>query len=200
MSRKEDIVTYALYQLGGAKGAVHIEEIANKCYELAKSQFSWQLKKYQHYPDIKAVYYALDGVSRGCENKLVRKIADRSKGGQRYQLTQVGAQWIKKNKDHLAAELSVPHSENAQYEVQQSLRELKKRDPAFKRYKHNGEKIDLSIYEFIDFLGCSLETSPTAVRKKFADMETKAELVDDVEIKSFLAVAKTKFSHLFLVQ
>lgn len=201
MSRKEDIATYALYQLGGANSAVHIEEIAHECHELSASQFAWQLPKYKHFPDIKAVYYALDAVSRGVKNKpLVRKIDDRSKGGQRYKLTQAGAQWIKENVSHIATELDVHESHKAQTEIKKVLQKLKKQDRAFNRYKQNGEKSELSIYEFVDFLGCSLETSPTAVRNKFADMETKAELADDADIKNFLAVAKSKFPHILTVR
>ncbi|MGR3914169.1 MAG: hypothetical protein OD918_06535 [Gammaproteobacteria bacterium] len=201
MSRKEDIATYVLYQLGGANGVVHIEEIAKKCHELAQPQFSWQLEKYKDYPDIKIVYYALDFVSRDKGGKLARKISDRSKGGQRYQLTQAGAQWIKKNGGRLAAQLGVSGGDqtNAAREVQESLRSLKARDNAFKRYKKDGENIELSIYELIDFLGCPLETSPTVVRKKFAEMQMKAESAEDAEIDGFLAVAESKFSRLLLV-
>ncbi len=195
MSRKEDIVTYALYQLGGANGAVHIEEIAAECHKMAQSQFSWQLEKYRDFPDLKAVYYALDCVSRAKGGSLVQKILDRSKGGQRFQLTQAGVQWIKKNHENLANEFNVPENERkkALNEVQDFLRALKEQDSAFKRYKKDGENIKLSIYELIDFLGCPLETSPTMVRKKFEEMQVKAKSADDAEIEKFLAVAETKF-------
>lgn len=198
MSRKEDIATYTLYQLGGANGAVHIEEIAKKCHELAQSQFSWQLEKYKDYPDIKAVYYALDFVSRDKGGKLARKTLDRSKGGQRYQLTHAGAQWVKKNEGRLAAQLGVSDGDRANVarELRESLRSLKAHDNTFKRYKKDGTNTEMSVYELIDFLGCPLETSPTVVRKKFAEMQVKAESADDAEIEGFLAVAESKFSQL----
>ena len=192
MIRKEDIATFSLYQLGGGKSSIHIEDIAHKCHELAKPQFSWLLPKYQEYPDIKAVYYALDAVSRGDSGKYVNKISDRSKGGQRYQLTRSGVLWIKKNKDRLAHELKTDKVDAPRNEVQCFLRD-KKKDSAFKRYKQNKP---LSIFEVVDFLGCSFETSPTAIREKFKNMEAQAELANDQEIVDFLAVARNKFTNI----
>ena len=199
ISNKEHIATFVLYQLGGAKNAIHLEDIASKCHEIAPARFSWQLEKYRKYPDIKAVFYALDATSRTSGGDLVRKIENRRTGGQRYRLTQAGAQWIKQNGHRIATELKISNENKPEQEIQQALRELKKRDRAFKKYKKDGEKSELSIYELIDFLGCSLETSPTAVRKKFTEMQTQAEMANDAEIEGFLRVARTKFSDLLSV-
>ena len=192
--RKEDIAVFALYQLGGAANAVHIEDIAYECLQLAKAQFSWQLEKYQEFPDIKAVYYALDAVSRDKPVQFVRKSADRSKGGQYYQLTPLGAKWIKENRARLAAHTNTEGQSGEQNkDVQKNLAQSKRQNEAFVRFVKKGATSTFSIYELIDFLGCSLDTSPTAVRKKFDDMQTKANLVGDADVKSFLDVAKQKF-------
>ena len=54
------IILLSCFALGAAKQTIHTEEIAYKAFLLKKSGFSWQIEKYQKYPDLTKVRKALD--------------------------------------------------------------------------------------------------------------------------------------------
>ncbi|MEO0010166.1 MAG: hypothetical protein ABIK51_06585, partial [candidate division WOR-3 bacterium] len=64
-----DIAVYALYILGGWHSRIHTEDIALKCFELAKSKFSWV--KYPQYPDPTPARYALEAAKKQENGALV---------------------------------------------------------------------------------------------------------------------------------
>lgn len=201
MATNTDIAVYALYQLGGGGKSVLLERIAHKCYELDRGRFSWRLPEFRKYPDIKTVFYALDEVSRG-RRFYVKKIAPRGNGGrngergdgQAFRLTEDGAVWINENSMRISHELKDSNGHDPATVQKEELQKLKARDPAFRKYKAEGMDADISIYEIIDFLGCSLETSKTAIRAKFSDMKAKAAAAKDADVKSFLEFAANKHS------
>jgi hypothetical protein len=59
MLNNTEIVTYALYLLGGDTGIVHTERIAIKAYEISPQSFSWELDEYSNYINLAYVYSAL---------------------------------------------------------------------------------------------------------------------------------------------
>ena len=78
--------------------------------------------------------------------------------------------------------------------IRRNLRALKN-EVAFKQFQA-GEMSEISVYGLADFLGCSFETSPSAVRKKFGEMKTKVALVEDAEISAFLHACEGRFAKL----
>ena len=54
------IILLSCFALGAAKQTIHTEEIAHKAFLLKKTDFSWQIEKYQKYPDLTKVRKALD--------------------------------------------------------------------------------------------------------------------------------------------
>jgi hypothetical protein len=191
-----DIAVFALYRLGGAKGKVHLEEIAEKCHELAQTRFSWELPRYQKYgPDKKVTSYALQDACKDKAGKIVQSINSRAKGGQKFQLTLSGVKWIKQNEARIARELGQKSSLAPLREVRKILRDIKG-DAAFRRFRAEGSAENLSAYDLVDFLGCSFEPSPSAICGKFAEMKMKAELVEDTEISDFLRACETRFADL----
>ena len=45
------IVLLSCFALGAAKQSIHTEEIAYKAFLLKRDGFSWQIEKFQKYPD-----------------------------------------------------------------------------------------------------------------------------------------------------
>lgn len=58
-TNNEEIVTVALYELGGLIDGVHTEEIAVKAFSLAPNRFRWELEKFKNNINLSYVYSAL---------------------------------------------------------------------------------------------------------------------------------------------
>lgn len=192
-----DIAVFALYLLGGVGRKVHLEEIAVKCHEMAAGRFAFELQKYKHYPDNRAVFYALADARKEEYGALVEGFGSRAKGGEKFQITERGVKWVKANEDRIARALKIRSLTESKRTVER-IRRTVKDDVVFRKYRSDGVE-RLSVYDFADFLGCSLETSHSAVRKKFADMKAKAALADDAEIFAFLRACEKQFAKLLNV-
>lgn len=183
-----DIAVFALYQLGGVNRKVHLEEIASECHRLAPKRFGWELPRFQAFPDKKAAYYALKDAEKPKLGALVERLGTRekSKGGQKFWLTERGAKWIKEDGERVASELNAESAAPTQRQQAEETLRVVKDKKAFVHFRAKGGVDGLTVYDLANFLGNMYETSPSAVRKKFADMKTKAELTDDAEISEFL--------------
>lgn len=186
-----DIAMMALYILGGVKRGIHLEEIVVKCHEMAPGRFAFELRKYKQFPDKSAVIYALGDARKEKAGVLVKNSGSRGTGGGKFQLTENGVRWVKRNEDRVNRGLKIPSSVAPKQEVRRILRSVKS-EIAFKRFLRD-EMAKLSLYDLVDFLGCSFETSPSAVRMKFSEMKAKAELVDDADIFDFLRACEKRF-------
>lgn len=185
-----DIAVLALYQLGGVGHEIHLEEVACQCHRIAPERFGWELPKFSKFPDKKAVYYALKDAEKPKHGCLVGRIGSRAfkHAGQKFYITEQGAKWIKVNEPIVSEELHT-ESKVARTQAFQHVRrnvDAVKDKPAFRRFRADGGVNGLTVYDLIDFLGISYETSPTAIRKQFSTLRTKAELTDDAEVSQFL--------------
>jgi len=84
-----EIFVWALYLLGAESGLIDIEDVYEKCYEIAPNRFAWRTKKY---PDSKKCNKALQEAGIR-DPKLLTKTSD----GWKRQLTVEGQEWVKKN-------------------------------------------------------------------------------------------------------
>ena len=183
-----DIAVFALHQLGGVNRKVHLEEIASECHRLAPKRFGWELPRFQAFPDKKAAYYALNDAVKPKHGGLVGRMGTRSKvkGGQKFWLTEQGAKWVKGHEERVAdGLLKTQLSDTPRRKAEETLRVVKGAK-AFVHFRAKGGVDGLTVYDLANFLGSMYETSPSAVRKKFAEMKTKAELTDDGEMSEFL--------------
>ena len=200
--RNEDIAVFALYQLGGVGRKVHSEEVADECYRLAPKRFGWKLPKFKDYgPDKQTVFYAIDGARD--YNKtglcLLKSFGTKATGGAKCQLTTQGVKWMEGNGQRIAAALNAKSAVAPKDQLRDIIRTVKN-DQAFRRFVDDGGVDSLSVYDLVDFLGSSYETSPTLIRRKFAEMKEKAELTEEKEpqILEFLRACEreARFAHL----
>ena len=191
---KMEIAVFALYHLGGVDRKVHLERIAYKCYEVARGEFAWELDEFKEFPDLKAVYYALDEACKKRRGELIKRDdGTRGKGGKKFRITSSGVEWVKANEKRIAAALRL-ETDAARQKVEVVLKRIKG-DTAFQKFRQDGAEA-LSVYDLADFLGASFETSGTALRAKFREMNARAELVDDTDITAFLRACESKFPNL----
>lgn len=181
--KNEDIAVFALYSLGGISRKVHLEEVAKECHRLAPDRFGWEMRQFKDFgPDKRAGYYALADAKK---RQLVRSTGTRSNGGEKFEITSKGVKWIERNGQQIANALNSKRAINPKKQMREILKNIKN-DQAFQRFIADGSVDKLSIYDLVDFLGSSYETSPTRIRKKFAEMKEKAELTEDPQIIAFI--------------
>jgi hypothetical protein len=84
-----ELVTLAIYLLGGSANAIDVEDVAVEAYKLAPQRFSW--KKYTDQIDIKIVQYSIQGA---CKEKP-GYVNGGAKFG--YMLTKAGLSWAEQN-------------------------------------------------------------------------------------------------------
>ena len=189
-----DIAVFALYSLGGVNRKVHLENIAQKCHEMAQGRFSWELPEFRSIPDKQAVFYALANAKKKQVGGLIESFGSRSTGGKKFQITLPGVRWIKNNEPRITQALKLKSSAAPLRQVRDALRTAKN-ESAFKKFRANGAEC-LSVYDLADFLGSSLETSPSRIREKFSEMKNRAEFAEDPEIATFLSACEKHFPDL----
>ena len=86
-----EIVTLAVYNLGGSINPIDLEDVAIEAFSLAPKRFSW--KKYQDRIDLRIVLYSVQDAIKS----EVGYLKGSTKFG--YMLTEAGSQWIKKTHD-----------------------------------------------------------------------------------------------------
>lgn len=192
--RNADIAMFALCQLGGVSRKVHLEEVAHECHRLAPRRFGWEMPQFRvHGPDKRAGYYALADAKK---SGLVKSAGARNVGGMKFQATSKGIQWLEKNGQRIADALNSKAAVSPKDQLRDIFRTIKN-DQAFRRFVAEGVG-GLSVYDLVDFLGSSYETSPTRIRRKFAEMKEKAELTEDAEVIEFMRACEgePRFAHL----
>lgn len=87
-----EIVTVAVYNLGGSVNPVELEDVAIEAFNLASKRFSW--KKYKDRIDLRIVLYSV--------NDAIKPDVGYLKGNSRhgYMLTEAGLKWIANTEDH----------------------------------------------------------------------------------------------------
>jgi hypothetical protein len=184
---KVDVAVYSLALLGGAERAVHSEHIAAKCYDIAATQFSWQLPEYRDkgWPDKYITKTALED-AKNKDGLVVGAYAlDTARDG--WTLTAAGARWFHDNRERVESTLRLKPalsvmSKRAAERFVRSICDKK----LFKQYATTGTLESTSVYAFTDFLSCSPDAPPNVVSSKFRHLQSQAELLQDQKLIAFL--------------
>src|SRR5713226_8741925 len=96
-----DIALYALFRLGGDTAPVHTEDVALKCFQLARERFSW--KKYPQYPELDPARFALLDAAKPIYGKLARQVFKKigGRGQSHWVLTAAGLDYLRERLDTL---------------------------------------------------------------------------------------------------
>lgn len=192
----KDIVTYALYILGGWNRRIHTEDIALKCYELAPSKFSWV--KYPQYPDPAPARFALESAKKPKYGALVKGGSERKRSAESiggWVLTAQGVQWIKVNKSRIEKYLGERVPRGDRLPADRKLKELLK-SHAFGRFMSNKESAEISIADFVESLVCTVNTRAAILNDRLDQLDSQAEKLGMPEIKDYVDFCRKKFSSL----
>ena len=90
------VAVVALWSLGGTTTRQHTEDVAVKCWELARGRFSWE--RHSEHPNLDTCRVVLSDAKKLKNGRLV---AGNQKSG--WLLTRAGIDWIEAHRDGLSA-------------------------------------------------------------------------------------------------
>lgn len=176
-----ELVTLAIYLLGGSANAIDVEDIAVESYKLAPKRFSW--KKYPDQIDIKIVQYSIQGA---CKDKP-GYVNGGAKFG--YMLTKAGLSWAEKINSQ-AEEGKKPRKFSSVDLLEKERYRLAKSQAYIKFI--NGRSEEINNVEFREFTRVE-DYFPKNVREeKYAKIENAVR--DDGNLVATWKFLKEKFS------
>jgi hypothetical protein len=191
-----DIALYALYLLGGWHQRVHTEDVALKCFELAKSKFSWV--KYPQFPDPAPARFALEQAKKKDRGSLVEGASERSKAVGKLSgwiLTTNGIKWIEMNKARIEKALSKKEIQGDRLLAERKIRALKD-SAAFKKFITDGANANISPVELYDSLQCTVNTPPTIIIDRIKQFATIAKKMEADDVKKYIEFIENRFAGL----
>lgn len=188
-----EIAVYALHSLGGGMRYVPTEDIAAKCFHLARDSFSWV--KYPQYPDKEVARRALVRARDEEYGVLVRGRSGRGKGHSirtnagpaldGWSLTPEGAKWILENKTRLENILKVREPNTQRQEILQKLARIR-RHPLYQHFLEQPEGFVPSVGEMAELFRCRVDADQSTWEKRFQMVISQAELADDAKMINFV--------------
>jgi len=135
-----ELVTLAVYLLGGSTNFVDVEDIAIEVFSLAPNKFSW--KKHKDQIDIKIVQYSLHSA---CKKNLGYLQGSARHG---YILTKTGLQWVQKIDDD--ARLTTKSRKSSSADLLEKEKARLERTQANLKFI-NGDFEKINIIDFREF-------------------------------------------------
>lgn len=184
------IILLSCFALGAAKQTIHTEEIAHKAFLLKKTDFSWQIEKYQKYPDL----------------TKVRKALDRAKdlgwiiGSYSYDLFKDGWKLTAKGIDkanELKHLLKLKKTKISLQPIDKKRIKIFTKNSYYKKFQKN-KKLEINSFELADMLG-SAAGNPNNIRSKFYELKNLVLMGDNEILKEFLNYLETKFPDLLSI-
>lgn len=180
----QDLLVWALYQLGGASTLVDVEEIFVKCFELAPARLGWRTRP--DLPDYKKCSKALQSVEASTHPGLLMKRS-------RYlrKLTREGVEWCER---HAAVLSRVYGGENvaapSTREDQRTLRELRQH-PVFDLWLEGRELPD-GMWDLADALRCSVASPDAIWEARLDELARLAAGTGDTEVGEFIDAVRVR--------
>jgi hypothetical protein len=193
-----DVVLYALFKLGGDESKIHTEEIAYEAYCLAKERFAWRLSRFRDmgFPDKEPVRRALMDAAKEKYGHLVEGRAGvhaKGKETDGWALTPEGVTWIRENEERIKSTLGttrsmMPFVDALRFKVRMH------EQPLFRRFLEKEKLEGQNLYNFTGMLNTNPGAPKEEIAMKFRTLCSKAELVGDQQIISFLEACAQAFS------
>lgn len=188
-----EIAVYALYLQGGGTRPVHTEDVALKCFELARESFSWV--KYPNNPDKDIARMALIDARKEKIGTLVTGRAGRGKGHSTdahphrspdgWQLNEKGITWVKENEERLAVELKQQQPKAHRQEILQKLSRVRKH-VLYKDFIDQPSSFAPSLGSLAELLRCRVDAERAVWYKRFESLRNQALLAQQRDIVDFV--------------
>ena len=185
------IILLSCFALGAAKQTIHTEDIAHKAFLLKKNDFSWQIEKYQRFPDL----------------TKVRKALDRAKdlgwiiGSYSYDLLKDGWKLTTKGIDHANEIKHLLKMKKTKITLQPFDKKKLKiftKNNYFKKFQKNKHLV-INSFELADMLG-SAAGNPNNIRSKFFELKNLVLMGKDKNLQDFLEYLEKTFPDLLNIK
>ena len=181
------VVLLSCFALGAAKQSIHTEEIAYKAFLLKRDGFSWQIEKFQKYPDLTKVRKALDR-AKDLGWIIGSYSYDLLKDG--WKLTAKGIEEANKIKGLL----KLKKTKITLQPIEKKKMKIFSKNEYFKKYLKE-KKLNINTFELADMLGSAAGNSNN-IRSKFYELKNLVSLGEDENMKEFLNFLEVKFPDL----
>lgn len=175
-----DIVVYALFLLGGYQRRIHTEDIAIKCFEIARDRFSWT--KYPQYPDIQPVRFALEKSKPLIIGSSERKRTDVIMG---WRLTKDGLKWIEENKNKIEESIGNKQIPTGRLTDSKRVKTLLT-SSAFKKYQECAGKCEMPHVDIIESLNCTVNTKPEVIFERIDQLSSISHVLKQQQAIEYL--------------
>ena len=184
-----EIFVWALYLLGAESGLIDIEDVYEKCYEIAPNRFAWRTKKY---PDSKKCNKALQEAGIR-DPKLLTKTSD----GWKRQLTVEGQEWVKKNTRRMGKMLGEDQvvQEPRQRPTAKLLAELE-RSQEYSAWRSDGT-VPEEKWRLAELLHCSPDSDAAVWRNRIEMLRSTANKAGKKNVLRFLDEAVKRYPEWF---
>lgn len=185
------IILLSCFALGAAKQTIHTEDIAHKAFLLKKNDFSWQIEKYQRFPDL----------------TKVRKALDRAKdlgwiiGSYSYDLLKDGWKLTTKGIGHANEIKHLLKMKKTKITLQPFDKKKLKiftKNNYFKKFQKNKHLV-INSFELADMLG-SAAGNPNNIRSKFFELKNLVLMGKDKNLQDFLEYLEKTFPDLLNIK
>ncbi|MDA9648156.1 hypothetical protein N9S95_00950 [Candidatus Pelagibacter sp.] len=181
------IILLSCFALGAAKQTIHTEEIAYKAFLLKKSGFSWQIEKYQKYPDLTKVRKALDR-AKDLGWIIGSYSYDLFKDG--WKLTTSGINAANEIK-HL---LKIKKTKIMLQPIDKKKLKIFSNNTYYQKFIKNNN-LEINSFELADMLGSAAGNSQN-IRSKFFELKNLVLLGENEKLSLFLEHLEKKFPDL----
>jgi hypothetical protein len=179
----QDLLVWALYELGGADRLVDVEEIYLECFRLAPARLGWRTRP--DLPDYKKCAKALQSVEASTHQGLLTKL-----GRYERKLTAAGVEWCERWREQLVAAYggeAVVRAGRAS-DQERTLRELGAH-PAF-QYWSQERALPSGWWDVADAFRCSPASSDPVWDQRLDHVQRAADSADDHEVREFVDVVR----------
>jgi len=174
------LVTIALYNLGGSVNPVDLEDIAIEAYKLAPTRFSW--KKYADRIDLRIVLYSLNDAIKSDTGY----VSGSSKHG--YMVTEAGLQWLEQQNDSNVSTSTSRKLSTADLVTRERLR--LERTNAYLKFINNVQD-QITIIDFREFTRVNDYFPKHLKEQRYAKLENVVR--DDERLRNTWEFLKKKF-------
>lgn len=185
------IILLSCFALGAAKQTIHTEDIAHKAFLLKKNDFSWQIEKYQRFPDLTKVRKALDR-AKDLGWIIGSYSYDLLKDG--WKLTTIGIDHANEIK-HL---LKLKKTKITLQPFDKKKLKIFTKNNYFKKFQKN-KQLEINSFELADMLGSAAGNSNN-IRSKFFELKNLVLMGKDRKLQDFLEYLEKRFPDLLNIK
>lgn len=194
----KDIILFALYELGGARGPVHTEDVAHRVfqYPIGRQKYRWE--KYEMYPDKERIARELRWLKKWKGESYVKghvNIGARSDRIDGWMLTAAGVEHVKQMERRLRKAVEAEAGTHSVYKADEVRKRITE-TACFKLYQKDPALSNATDHHFTDMLYCLPDASSDKIRSAFDALLGNAKAVEAKDMVAFLEATRTRFHKL----